>query len=207
MQPAVRTRSGPGLSHAHTSGRSDPSTRPRPTKGTDCGLLHLLRTPSRRTMRCRPKVGSRTFLENAVLNHAWVKTRRVRAGEGHRSPHTHGRFGLLCGANSATRREAPCAPPWAVWDDPRLSRYLHGALRTLTVQDNDKRGPQSPRFILTDFLDSDFARSNHLIRGPPPPLFRHLTVQIAPWRYPESLGSSQTAQGGAHGASRRVRLS
>ena len=63
----------------------------------------------------------------------------------------HGRFGLLCGANSATRREAPCAPPWAVWDDPRLSRYLHGAPRTLTVQDNDKRGPQSPRFILTDF--------------------------------------------------------
>eukprot|EP00964_Phaeocystis_antarctica_P081958 scaffold51325_cov68-Phaeocystis_antarctica.AAC.1 len=45
----------------------------------------------------------------------------------------HGRFGLFMGANSATRREAPCAPPWAVWDDPRLSRYLHGALRMLTV--------------------------------------------------------------------------
>ena len=53
--------------------------------------------------------------------------------------------------NSATRREALCAPPWAVWDDPRLSGYLHGALRTLIVQDYDKRGPQSPNSILTDF--------------------------------------------------------
>ena len=63
----------------------------------------------------------------------------------------HGRFGLLVLQISATRREALCAPPWAVWDDPRLSGHLHGALRTLVVQDYDKRGPQSPKFILTDF--------------------------------------------------------
>eukprot|EP00964_Phaeocystis_antarctica_P033801 scaffold19185_cov59-Phaeocystis_antarctica.AAC.3 len=32
----------------------------------------------------------------------------------------------------------------------------------------------------------------------------HVSVRSAPRRYLESLGSSQTAQGGAHGASRRV---
>jgi len=53
----------------------------------------------------------------------------------------HGRFGLLCGANSATRREAPCAPPWAVWDDPRLSGYLHGAICTVRCLNNGGGGP------------------------------------------------------------------
>ena len=42
---------------------------------------------------------------------------------------------------SATRREALCALPWAVWDDPRLSGYLHGAICTVRCLNNGGGGP------------------------------------------------------------------
>jgi hypothetical protein len=49
------------------------------------------------------------------------------------------------GANSTTRREAPCTLPWVDLDDPGLSGYFHDAFCTLRVPDYDKRGPQTPR--------------------------------------------------------------
>ena len=42
---------------------------------------------------------------------------------------------------SATRREALCALPWAVWDDPRLSGYLYGAICTVRCLNNGGGGP------------------------------------------------------------------
>ena len=52
----------------------------------------------------------------------------------------HGRFGFWLQI-SAMRREALCALPWAVWDDPRLSGYLHGAICTVRCLNNGGGGP------------------------------------------------------------------
>ena len=67
-------------------------------------------------------------------------------------------------------------------------------------------GSQVSRFLLGDFRDRgrDFARSNHSSRGLVLPTSRPTTVSITPQRYPESPGSSRTAHGAAHGASRRT---
>ena len=50
----------------------------------------------------------------------------------------------------------------------------------------------------------DFARSKHSSRRLVLPIYRPTTVNITPRRYPESPGSSRTAHGAAHGASRRT---
>ena len=50
----------------------------------------------------------------------------------------------------------------------------------------------------------NFARSNHSSRGLVLPTSRPTTVSITPRRYPKSPGSSRTAHGAAHGASRRT---
>ncbi len=50
----------------------------------------------------------------------------------------------------------------------------------------------------------DFARSKHSSRRLVLPIYRPTTVSITPRRYPESPGSSRTAHGAAHGASRRT---
>ena len=62
------------------------------------------------------------------------------------------------------------------------------------------------RFHLGDFRDRarDFVRSNHSSRRLVLPISRPITVSITPRRYPESPGSSRTAHGAAHGASRRT---
>jgi len=47
-----------------------------------------------------------------------------------------------------TRREAPFALPWADWDDPRLSEYLHDVFSTVKRLDMGGACPLSEWFDL-----------------------------------------------------------